>query len=73
MISPLALEPGVTVHVFTDRLQAWQARMGRMMQWQMQHPRESFEWQKTQANLDAIARATDLVDTDTPCSVTLLV
>ena len=73
MISPLALEPGVSVHDMTYRLQEWQLRMGNMLQYQMQHAPESFEFQKTQANIDAIHRAIDLKPTTEPITVSLLI
>jgi hypothetical protein len=73
LISTLALEPNVTVHEMTATMQAWQLRMGRMMQEQHTYERGSYQWDMIQANLDAIARATDLVDANTPVKVRLLI
>ena len=69
----MAVDYDLTPIEVTHRMQAWQQRMGRMMQEQYAHERGSYQWNLIQANLDAISRATDLVDANTPVKVKLLI
>ena len=69
----MAVDYDLTPIEVTHRMQAWQQRMGRMMQEQYAHERGSYQWNLIQANLDAISRATDMAPTTRPVTVRLII
>ena len=69
----MAVDYDLTPIEVTHRMQAWQQRMGRMMQEQYAHERGSYQWNLIQANLDAISRAPYMAPTTRPVTVRLII